>query len=40
MEKVLNVVRTERDKMLSNKKLKEIELLQAGKLSGLSFQGA
>ena len=39
MERVLFEVRDERDKMLSLKKLKEIELLQTGKLAGFGFTG-
>jgi len=40
MEQILNVVRVERDKILSLKKLKEIELLKAGRLAGTSFKGS
>ena len=39
MERVLYEVREERDKMLSLKKLKEIELLQTGKLASFGFTG-
>jgi len=40
MEKVLMEVRAQRDTTLSHKKLKEIELLQQGKLTSVGFAGS
>ena len=40
MERKLEEVRRKRDIGLSQKKRKEIELLQAGKFAGLDFQSS
>ena len=40
MEQVMKEVREQRDNLLSNKKLKEIELLQTGKLNTFGFAGS